>query len=183
MSPAMEVRMPAAAANEPVRTLAEFMAVALDMESAAAERYAELADAMETANNVEVAALFRKLAKIESGHADTIMAQMGWRAAPDATRRVAPMEIDTAELPRIDDVHYLMQPYHALAIALACEQRAQHYYADMAHTADMESVREAARTLEREERDHVELVRAWMNRIERPVDNWADDPDPPRHTD
>ncbi len=40
------------------------------MEVEAAQRYAELADAMETHNNREVAALFRTMANIESKHAD-----------------------------------------------------------------------------------------------------------------
>ena len=64
------------------RTLAELMAVALEMESEAAQRYAEFADAMETHNNVEVAALFRKMASIETGHVQAIMSEMGWREPP-----------------------------------------------------------------------------------------------------
>ncbi len=60
----------------------EFMAQALAMEIEAAERYAEFADAMETHNNLEVAALFRKMADIEGKHATQIMAEMGWKEPP-----------------------------------------------------------------------------------------------------
>ena len=34
-----------------------------------------------------------------------------------------------------------------------------------------------------EEREHVELVRAWMAKVEQPAATWALDPDPPRYTD
>lgn len=168
---------------EAPRNLVEFMALALAMESEAAQRYAELADAMEMANNVEVAELFRRMANIETGHARAIMAQMQWREyAPP--RRGSPFGMSEGpETPGGDMVHYLMQPYHALEIALACEERAERFYADLADSVDDAEVCKAARHLEAEEREHVGLVRAWLARVEKPAANWADDPDPPRYTD
>jgi rubrerythrin len=164
------------------RTLAELMAVALEMESEAAQRYAEFADAMETHNNVEVAALFRKMANIETGHVQAIMSEMGWREPPPS-RGFGAAVYEGPETPRLEDAHYLMQPYHALTIALACEERAEKFYARLASAADVESVREAARVLQGEEREHVELIRAWMSKVEKPADDWFVDPDPPRYTD
>ena len=41
-----------------------------------------------------------------------------------------------------------------------------------AQAADVESVREAARVLQGEEREHVELIRAWMSKVEKPADDW-----------
>ena len=165
------------------RNLAEFMSLALAMESEAAQRYAELADAMETVNNVEVAELFRKMASIETGHARALMTRMRWREyAPP--RRTSPFGAgEGPETPGGDAVHYLMQPYHALELALECEERAEQFYAELAEAAEDPKVRDAARALEAEEREHVELVRAWLGRVEKPSANWADDPDPPRYTD
>jgi hypothetical protein len=37
--------------------------------------------------------------------------------------------------------------------------------------------------LQGEEREHVELIRIWMRKVEKPADDWYDDPDPPRYTD
>jgi rubrerythrin len=166
---------------EPPKNLAEFMSLALAMESEAAQRYAELADAMEIANNVEVAELFRKMASIETGHARAIMSQMRWR---EYVPRQSPFGMaEGPETPGGDAVHYLMQPYHALELALACEERAQRFYAELADSVDDAAVRAAARELEAEEREHVALVREWMARVEKPAANWADDPDPPRYTD
>ena len=34
-----------------------------------------------------------------------------------------------------------------------------------------------------EEEEHVALVKAWMDKVERPAEDWANDPDPPRYTD
>ena len=87
---------PDVAAEVTPRTLAELMAMALEMESEAAQRYAEFADAMETHNNVEVAALFRKMANIETGHAQAIMSEMGWREAPPSRGFGAPKGVVAA---------------------------------------------------------------------------------------
>jgi rubrerythrin len=163
-------------------TLAELMALALAMESEAAGRYSELADAMEMHNNVDVAELFRKMANIETGHAQAIMSEMGWHEAPERALW-DPELLEGPETPPAADIHYLMQPYHALEIALACEERAERFFDRLARVADVESVREAARALQAEEQEHVELIRAWMGRVEKPAPGWADDPDPPRYTD
>ncbi len=180
-APASEDATPAPRDGAP-RTLAELMALALAMENEAAARYAELADAMEMHNNVDVAALFRKMAGIEAGHAQAIMTEMGWRDPPP---RVAwdPELLEGAETPSAADVHYLMQPYHALEIALACEERAERFFGRLAGLAEVAPVREAASALHAEEQEHVALLRAWMSRVEKPADDWSDDPDPPRYTD
>lgn len=164
------------------RTLDEFMAQALVMENEAAQRYTELADMMETHNNREVAALFRKMAEIEGRHAQQIMAEMGWTSAPAAGK--PPWDsYEAPESAATDDVHYLMQPYHALEVALAAEQRAERFFARLVRAARTESVRKAARELHEEEREHVRLVREWMNRVPKPDADWANDPDPPVYTD
>lgn len=165
------------------RDLAEFLSLALAMESEAAQRYSELADAMEMANNVEVAELFRRMANIETGHVRAIMTHMRGRAhaSPGAASPFGAGE--GPEAPGEDAVHYLMQPYHALELALACEERAERFYADLAASVEDADVRKAARELEAEERQHVELVRQWLARVDKPAVNWADDPDPPRYTE
>ena len=68
------------------RTLEVFMALAYAMEREAVERYTEFADAMETHNNRDVAALFRTMAQYEAKHAEQIMAEMGWQNAPRPAR-------------------------------------------------------------------------------------------------
>ena len=166
------------------RTVDEFMVLALVMESEAAQRYAEFADAMEMHNNREVAELFRKMAVIESRHATQIMEEMGWEKTPPLPVGMPTWDgFEAPETAPIDEVHYLMQPYHALELALASEQRAERFFARLARVAGTDSVRKAARALQAEEREHVELVKAWMAKVPKPDADWANDPDPPSYTD
>lgn len=165
-------------------TLEAFMAQALQMELDAAQRYNEFADMMDVHNNPEVGAWFRKMADVEGKHADHIMAQMGWSEAP-AVPADAPLLAgrDAVEGAASDELHYLMQPWHVLQLALAGEERAERFFAQLARVATDESVRQAAFALQQEERDHVELVKAWMLKVPQPDANWDQDPDPPRYDD
>ena len=166
------------------QTLENFMAHAYLMEIEAAQRYGELADAMETHNNREVASLFRKMSEIERKHAEHVMSQMGWREPPADPPGEAPWGgFEAPETAPSEDVHYLMQPYHALEIALASEQRAEHFFARLADVASVAEIRDAAIELRDEERAHVALVKQWMEKVDKPARDWAVDPDPPRYTD
>jgi rubrerythrin len=172
---------PAAAPAAPP-PLVDFMAQAIAMEQEAAQRYEEFADAMEMHNNREVAQMFRKLAGIESRHADELLAEMGWTELP-VVPRIAFEGFEGAETPPVDAVHYLMTPWHVLQVALAAEERAVRFFTRLLEVATDPAVRRAANEMLGEEREHVELVRAWMGRVEQPADGWAVDPDPPRYTD
>ncbi len=166
------------------RTLTEFMAQAWEMEIEAAQRYSDFADAMEMHNNREVAAMFRTMAGYETKHADEIMATMGWSEAPPLTPRSGAWPgYEAPETAAGDDVHYLMQPWHALQLALAAEQRAERFFAELVRVSTVAAVRKAALALQAEEREHVALVKAWMKKVPKPDRNWALDPDPPRYTD
>ena len=164
--------------------LEEFMRQAYALERDAVERYSEFADAMETHNNRDVAAMFRTMAGYEAKHAQQIMAEMGWTEPPaPPAQAVAWGAFEAPETVPIDDVHYLMQPWHALQLALAAEQRAEAFFGELARAATDDSVRQAALAMQAEEREHVELVRAWIAKVPEPDKDWAHDPDPPRHTD
>jgi rubrerythrin len=172
------------AASAAPRTFEDFMAQAVAMEVEAAQRYEELADAMETHNNREVAELFRRLASIEGRHAQQLLAQMGWSAPPVTADAVfAAGGQEGPETAPTEDLHYLMQPWHALQIALAAEERAERFFARMVLAAPSEAVRKAAAEMRDEEREHVELVKAWLAKVPSPSEDWSVDPDPPRYTD
>ncbi len=181
-APVAAARADEAAVRAP-RTLEELMRQALVMESEAAQRYAELADAMDTHNNREVAELFRKMADIEGKHAAQILSMMGWAEPPPPSNKPGWEGFEGPETVSSDEVHYLMQPYHALQLALINEQRAERFFAQLVRVARVQSVRKAARELQAEEHEHVALVRAWMKRVPRPDRDRADDPEPARYTD
>jgi rubrerythrin len=165
-------------------SLSELMVWALWLELEAAERYGELADAMETHNNGDVGELFRKMAAIEGKHAESIMASMGWTTPPPMPAGPAPWPgFEGPESAAHEDVHYLMRPWHALALALKGEERAVHFFASLAHHAKVPAVKTAAQAMAEEEREHVVLVKAWMAKVPQPGEGWHEDPDPPRYLD
>ena len=174
----------ASVARGATSSIGTLMTYALWLELDAVERYRELADAMEMHNNRDVSELFRKMSTIEGKHVDKIMNQMGWTKVPPLPQGAAPWPgFESPETAAHDDVHYLMQPYHALALALKGEERAHRFFESLARAAVTPAVKRAATEMAEEEREHVELVRAWMAKAPRPDDDWNDDPDPPRYTD
>jgi rubrerythrin len=156
------------------------MSRAYAMELEATERYAQFAEQLETHNNREVASLFRKLAQIEDLHAKRILEEMGWPSLPALPPAFAWEGAEAPETAPFDALHYLMQPYHALEIALRCEQQAVKYFEGIAASDAPARVREAAEEMAGDERGHVTLIREWMKKVPRPAPGWDEDPDPPR---
>jgi len=164
-------------------TYADFMARAYAMELEATERYAQFADQLDTHNNREVAQMFRKLAAVEQLHAKRILEEMNWPSMPALPPAFAWETSEGPETAPNDALHYLMQPFHALEIALRCELQAQKYFEDIAAGKAPKKVREAALEMADEEREHVRLIRDWMKRVPEPSAGWDEDPDPPRTTE
>ena len=176
-------KVPAAAAHAAkadVGSVRELMAYAYALEAEAAERYAEFAEAMENHNNREVAELFRKLARIELRHSEQILEEMGWVSPPQPPAGGYRWEgLEAPESGDMSDLHYLMQPHHALTIAHHNEQRAEQFFLMLAKKAPEAGVRRAALEMAAEETEHVRLIAEWIKRTPAPDRDWAFDPDPP----
>ena len=156
------------------------IAAAFAMEQHAARRYAELADTMEACNNHEVAALFRKMAGYEAEHAAAMRRRLEDHGI--ATTFTDP-DLDGPETVPADALHYLMQPWHALQLALAAETRAHDFFAALATGMHDGELRDAALAMQREEAEHMALLRDWIARYPPPDSDWSLDPDPPRYND
>lgn len=168
----------------PGKAYADFMAQAYAMEIDAAERYTEFADQMEVHNNPDVSQLFRKLAQIEGLHAKQILREMGWTEMPKPVYAMQWADAEPPETAPHDALHYRMLPWHALAIALENERRAEQYLDNIARaTRTPAPVRRLAREMAAEEREHIRLIEDWMKRVPRPGPDWNRDPDPPVHSD
>jgi rubrerythrin len=159
------------------RTLDDLMAQAYAMERDAVLRYREFADVMQAHNNTEVAALFCALADQEELHAEQIALAMQWDEAPAVAAPPAPAA------PSLDEAHYLMQPWHALQLALQAEQHAFDFFGGIVAHCDDGALREAASEMQEEERGHIQMIKSWIARMPPPAGNWADDPDPPRYNE
>lgn len=163
-------------------TVQMFLAHALALENEAAERYADLADSMETHNNKEVAGLFRDLSGFSRKHAEEVRevaAKYG-----EALPHVAPWDFvwsskEAPENAAFEGAHYLMKSYHALKLALAAEEQGNRYYASVASETKNEEVAKLAREFADEEAGHVALIQKWLEKVPTPDKNWDQDLDPP----
>ncbi len=163
-----------------IRSTEELLAYSLAMESEAVERFEDLAEAMETHHNYEVADLFRKLAKIEGLHIDNVRRASLGRELPALL--AWEYEWEGGESPEggaMEEAHYLMQPWHALELAMHGEQRAAAFFRHVAATTVDDAVRQMALELLAEEEEHVALLQEWQARFPKPAKGWDVDLDPP----
>jgi len=160
--------------------ISELLAHALALEIAASERYSDLSELMEMHNNDEIAKLFMKMAAIEKLHVKQIcelISNHNFEQLPEKTYHWLSPEGPESTDPA--DMHYLMTPAHALNLALHNEQRACDYYANIAVNTPDEETRQLAQELAEEEKEHVALVRTWLEKFPQVDNDWDQDDDPP----
>lgn len=162
-----------------IATVEDLLAHARDMEAEAAERYDDLADQMEVHNNHEVARLFRKLAEIEAKHIAAVEAMGDGMDLPELKPWEHAWDNESPEATEVDEVHYLMTPYHVISIALHHEKKAVEFFESVVENSSDSKLRDMAEGLAGEEREHVRLLEEWLVRFPPPDDGWDEDPDPP----
>jgi rubrerythrin len=160
--------------------VALFLAHAIALETEAAERYEELADAMEVHNNREVAAMFRKQAQYSRLHC----ADVRKTAENIELPKLKPWEFEwhSAEGPEtapVERTHYLMTPYHCIHLALQNERRGHQYYAQVAYKTQDPQVKALATQFAEEEAQHVVTLEKWAATVKEPDPDWDLDLDPP----
>jgi len=165
-----------------IGTVADLLAHANAIETEAQERYTELAEQMEMHNNTETAELFKKMAYVEGLHIAKILERVGGSNLP----HIAPWDFQwsSEEAPEaIPDhsVHYMMTPYHALKLALRGEQKAYEFFSRVVEHTEPGEILDLALELQEEEREHIELIKQWMDKVPEPEDGWDEDLDPPIH--
>lgn len=134
----------------------DFLAHAIRLESAAAQRSDELADAMQTWGNTEVEAFFRQMAEYSRMHLKEALELAGFR-------QVSELPPDGYDWP--DDVHPespdwwgvdgLMGIEQAIENAIAGERRGLAYYESVAAGTSNGKLKALAEEFAAEEREHV----------------------------
>jgi rubrerythrin len=171
---------------KPTQDLGAFLAHAVALENDAAERYDELADAMETHNNDEVAELFRKMAYYSRKHLAEAAEYARNHAGGLPSLKVWEYEWPEKESPEsaaFDSAHYLMTPYHALQLAKEAEVNARDFYSKVAESAQDAEIEKLSREFAEEEAEHVEAIEEWILRYPEPEQGWDEDLDPPSEVD
>lgn len=140
----------------PMGSIDELMALAVAMEHEAAQRYDQLAGAMERQGEAELAAVFRQLAVLEREHESGL----GRWAERERRGPVAPAAVAWA-MPETFDAEgsVSLTPYQVLGIAVRNEEQAFTFYTYLAASAEDDAVRRRAETLAREELRHISQLR------------------------
>jgi rubrerythrin len=146
---------------------------AIAMEREAAARYREFAQSMRDHGNDAMGELFERLAAVESAHADRLERE---------TRNVAIPIVDPSEYAWIEAgspesgarefVLRMMTPFDALKIALAAEERARHFFAEVLAAAADAEVKSLAMEMLADEADHIEWVKEALEHAPRPAVDW-----------
>ena len=152
-------------------SLPEFLAHAIAFEREAQERYLELADMMEAHLNLDVAKVFRDMARFSQMHGD----QIAERAEHVELRKLNSWEFRWRmyhEVGDDDGVHYLMTAYRALKYARQNEVRGMTFYRMAAEKSQDAEVRRLGNDFADEEKAHVEALDRWIEKTPRPSTNW-----------
>ncbi len=167
-----------------MKTVPEFLAHAIALEQESAERFDELADALQVHHNGEVVELFRKMAHYSRLHlAEARDAAKGMDLPHYAPWQFEWPDAESPETIEVDEVHYKMTPHHALNAALISERRGEAFYRGITENVEDEEVVRLAAEFAEEEAGHVKLLEDWLGKYPLPEDNWAEDMDPPVSVD
>ena len=146
-----------------MESVEEFLAYAIRLESEAADRFGQLADAMEASGNREVSTLFRRLSDYSRLHLADARARSGFREIPK-------MKTDEFEWPDLESPEtaaiWAADPFlgrrEALEIALAAEQAGYDYYKRILDETNDPEVKALAREFVAEESAHVAELKKWI---------------------
>jgi rubrerythrin len=149
--------------REPIASIAEFLAHALELEVESYERYREIAACMELHHNPEAAELFSEMARYSELH----VREVRLRAQGIELPAIAPWGFKwncpgSPEVPCAEEAHYLMTRREVLHLALHNETRGRDFYLRVSERSPNAEVRALAREMADEENVHVELLTEWI---------------------
>jgi len=141
-----------------------FLAYAIRVEKEAAERFGQLADAMDACGNREVGKLFRRLSDYSRLHLADAQARAGFREIPKMSwgEFVWP-DLESPETAEIWAADPFIGRDQALEIALKAEQAGFDYYQKILDETDDPEIKALAREFADEEREHVVELEKWIN--------------------
>ena len=146
-----------------MKNVEEFLAHTIQLESEAALRFGQLADAMTTAGNKQVGKLFRRLADYSLLHLGDAKARAGFRSLPE----MAPSDfrwpdIESPEAAAIWAADPFIGIEQALQVALDAETAGLNFYADVLENTRDPEIQVLAKEFVEEESQHVAELKRWM---------------------
>ena len=163
-------------------TLQDALDLALSIEEEAKERYEQFATITGGRYEGDAADMFREMAAYEARHWTEIDAQRR-QLFGDAPRRITPDALDDVEAPDRGAPRVFMSARQAVEVALAAELKAHEFFDEALPQVKDPSVRKLFEELREEEKRHVALVGAWLQKLppgpdleEREADEPGSDP-------
>ena len=146
-----------------MKNVEEFLAHTIQLESEAALRFGQLADAMTTVGNKQVGRLFRRLSDYSLLHLGDAKARAGFRTLPVmAAGDYRWPDIESPEAAAIWAADPFIGIEQALQVALDAERAGLDFYANvLANTSDPE-IQALAKEFVEEESEHVAELERWM---------------------
>ena len=146
-----------------MNSVEEFLAHSIQLEREAAERYAELADSMDSSGNRAVGKLFRQLSEYSRMHMADATARAAFRQLPDIRPdNLGWTDFENAETAAIWAADPMIGREQALEIALDAEMAGHDYYKSVLDSTDDPEIRALAKEFVEEESEHVAELRKWI---------------------
>ena len=146
-----------------MKNVEEFLAHTIQLESEAALRFGQLADAMTTVGNQDVSRLFRRLADYSLLHLGDARARAGFRTLPEMKAGDYRWpDIESPEAAAIWAADPFIGIEQALQVALDAEQAGLDFYADVLENTSDPEIRLLAKEFVEEESEHVAELKRWM---------------------
>ncbi len=145
-------------------TLQDALDLALSIEEEAKERYEQFAKITGGRYAGDAADMFRQMAGYEARHWSDLDRKRR-ELFGSAPRRVTPDAIDDVEAPDRGAPRTFMSARQAVQVALAAEMKAHDFFDDALEQVKDPAVRELFEELREEEKHHVKLVGAWLEKL------------------
>ncbi len=145
-----------------MESVEEFLAYAVRLEREAADRFGQLAEAMQSSGNTGVAKLFRQLSDYSRMHQAEAQARSGFRDIPKLSKTdfVWP-DLESPETAAIWAADPLIGRGEALEVALQAETAGLRYYQAVRDTTEDPEIKALAKAFVEEEAEHVAALERW----------------------
>jgi rubrerythrin len=146
-----------------MKNVEEFLAHTIQLESEAALRFGQLADAMTTVGNKQVGKLFRRLADYSLLHLGDAKARAGFRTLPEMQAGDYRWpDIESPEAAAIWAADPFIGIEQALQVALDAETAGLNFYADVLENTQDSEIQVLAKEFVEEESQHVAELKRWI---------------------
>lgn len=157
-----------------IKTLDQFLSYAVKVEEDAAIHFERLAENMKACGNEDVAALFAQLAGYSRLHLQEAKAKCAkYDAEVQLPSSTAWPDNATPERTSLWEGDPSLKRLDALKAALQGERRGYEFYYAIAHTTKDEQVRAVAKEFVKEESEHVQKLKQWIEQEEAAVKSKA----------